>query len=221
MLSRCGAGRTAAPRRAPGVYTPGWRCRSGARLIPGPGQQPPTRRRQAPLATTGRRRRHGRALSPPRTGRRAAPCLLRPPRLRTAAWNATHARTVTNGTQGQEGAPSRRSDTGEGAADAGSRGASGAQDSSAAAGANAEVPREGARPSGLGRGEGAAQSTSRPRGLDHAEASAAIAGGPRPPDRAGAGGYEGKPAAAGPPRRAGKQKSDAERAEEVVALSTC
>lgn len=131
---------------------------------------------------------------------------------------AVHARTVSNGTQGQEGAPSRRSGTGEGAAGAGSRGAFGAQSSSAAAGASAEVPREGARSSISGHGEEEAQPTSRLRGPDHAEASTAIAGGPRSPHGAGAGGSEGEPA--GPLRRAGEQekkKSDAERAEEDAA----
>ena len=132
--------------------------------------------------------------------------------------DAAHARTVANGTQGQQGTPSGRSDAGKGGAGAGSRGASGAQSSYAAAGASAEAPREGAQPSRSGQGDGAAQTLSRPRGLDHAEARAAIAGGPRPPDRAGAEGSEGE--RAGPSRRAGerkKKKSNAEREEEDAA----
>ena len=131
--------------------------------------------------------------------------------------DAAHARTVENGTQSQEGAPSRRSDAGGGGAGAGSRGAPGAEDSSAAAGASAQAPDDSAQPSRSGQGAGAAQTLSRPRGLDHAGASAASAGGPRPPDRA-AGGSEGK--RAGPSRRAGEQrkgKSDAEREEEDAA----
>lgn len=132
--------------------------------------------------------------------------------------DAACARTVTNSTRSREGAPSApeaRSDANEGGADAGSRGGPGAAALSAAAGANAEAPHEGAGSSGPGHGEGGAEPASLPRGLDHAEASAAIAGAPRTPERAGADDSREKPAA--PSRRAGKQKSDAERAEEDAA----